>query len=83
MSGPECNVQWHVWSYIYLLSDGSLEYEGMWVYNRPENKNDAGQCQAMSAMFSDGVVPDPIYLSCDTPAPFICRKMIVIEGKHG
>ena len=55
----------------------------MWVYNRPENKNDAGQCQAMSAMFSDGVVPDPIYLSCDTPAPFICRKMIVIEGKHG
>ena len=53
MSGHECNVQWHVWSYIYLLSDGSLEYEGIWVYNRPESKNDAGQCQAMSAMFGD------------------------------
>ena len=55
----------------------------MWVYSPPESKNDAGQCQALSAMFSDGVVPDPIYLACDTPAPFICRKMIVIEGKHG
>ena len=23
------------------------------MYNRPESKNDAGQCQAMSAMFGD------------------------------
>ena len=35
------------------------------MYNRPESINDAGQCQAMSAMFSDMYEAIYIYFQMD------------------
>ena len=63
-----------------LLLEEVLEAEGVWVYNRLQDKVE-GQCQALSSQFSDGVVSEPIQLLCNTALPFICRKLATFEGR--